>query len=311
MPRCRPCRRCPRCLTSPAWRSSPAMDEARVRRWSRRGRVRAVREVRQLGDTALCDDKEDQLYDRARDAIENGRYERALDDLNRLLAMNGARADAALYWKVYSLAKMGQRAEALTAAADLAEALQRQQVAEGHQGAGGRAPPGVGPGGVARRRERRGAEAARAARPDAERSRARAADDREAAGRHQLDQGEGERAVRPHPEPIGARPRDHRRRRQGRREPGPATAGDPLSRRDEQRREPADSRRCLPRDAGSGGEARHHPQLHDVERSRAAAGARQGRKRRRAARRSGAAAGQHARGGGARGAVSERAVAST
>ena len=65
------------------------------------------------------DDREDQLYDRARDAIENGRYERALADLDRLIAMNGTRADAALYWKVYSLAKIGQRADALTAAADL------------------------------------------------------------------------------------------------------------------------------------------------------------------------------------------------
>jgi hypothetical protein len=64
------------------------------------------------------DDREDQLYDRARDAIENGRYERALADLDRLIGLNGTRADAALYWKVYSLAKIGQRTEALTAAAD-------------------------------------------------------------------------------------------------------------------------------------------------------------------------------------------------
>src|SRR5204862_534804 len=33
------------------------------------------------------DDREDQLYDRARDAIENGRYERALADLDRLISM--------------------------------------------------------------------------------------------------------------------------------------------------------------------------------------------------------------------------------
>jgi HEAT repeat protein len=64
------------------------------------------------------DDREDQLYDRARDAIENGRYERALADLERLISLNGSRADAALYWKVYSLAKLGQRSEALTAVAD-------------------------------------------------------------------------------------------------------------------------------------------------------------------------------------------------
>ena len=65
------------------------------------------------------DDREDQLYDRARDAIENGRYERALADLDRLIAINGTRTDAALYWKVYSLAKIGQRADALTTVADL------------------------------------------------------------------------------------------------------------------------------------------------------------------------------------------------
>jgi HEAT repeat protein len=64
------------------------------------------------------DDREDQLYDRARDAIENGRYERALADLERLISLNGTRADAALFWKVYSLAKLGQRNEALNAVAD-------------------------------------------------------------------------------------------------------------------------------------------------------------------------------------------------
>lgn len=92
---------------------APAMDQARL----------ALDEARivfaPFARVGNADDKEDQLYERAREAIENGRYERALDDLNRILAMNGARADAALYWKVYSLAKIGQRAEALAAAADL------------------------------------------------------------------------------------------------------------------------------------------------------------------------------------------------
>ena len=64
------------------------------------------------------DDREDQLYDRARDAIENGRYERALGDLDRLIALNGTRADGGLFWKAYSLAKLGQRTEALNAVAD-------------------------------------------------------------------------------------------------------------------------------------------------------------------------------------------------
>jgi HEAT repeats len=97
-------------------RIAPAMDEARFMLESKLAFAPFTRFGNGNGD-----DKEDQLYDRARDAIENGRYERALEDLNRLVAMNGARADAALYWKVYSLAKMGQRAEALTAAADFAK----------------------------------------------------------------------------------------------------------------------------------------------------------------------------------------------
>jgi len=68
---------------------------------------------------AFTDDQADDLYDRARNAIEDARYDRALRDLDRLIAANTARTDAALYWKAYSLAKLGQQADALTALADL------------------------------------------------------------------------------------------------------------------------------------------------------------------------------------------------
>jgi HEAT repeat protein len=68
---------------------------------------------------AFTDDQSDDLYDRARDAIEEARYDRALRDLDRLIAANTARTDAALYWKAYSLSKLGQQADALTALADL------------------------------------------------------------------------------------------------------------------------------------------------------------------------------------------------
>jgi len=64
------------------------------------------------------DDRADDLYDRARDLIEEGHYDRALVELDRLLSLNGSRMDAALYWKAYSLAKLGQRADALNALAD-------------------------------------------------------------------------------------------------------------------------------------------------------------------------------------------------
>jgi HEAT repeat protein len=65
-----------------------------------------------------ADDRADDLYDRAREAIEEGRYDRALADLDRLLALNSNRTDAALYWKAYSLGKLGQRGDALTTLAD-------------------------------------------------------------------------------------------------------------------------------------------------------------------------------------------------
>jgi tetratricopeptide (TPR) repeat protein len=64
------------------------------------------------------DERADDLYDRARNAIEEGRYDRALADLDRLLAMNSNRTDAALYWKAYSQGKLGQRTDALTTLAD-------------------------------------------------------------------------------------------------------------------------------------------------------------------------------------------------
>jgi tetratricopeptide (TPR) repeat protein len=66
-----------------------------------------------------ADDRADDLYDEGRNAIEEGRYDRAVDRFNRLIDLKTARTDAALYWKAYSLAKLGQRDDALTTLADL------------------------------------------------------------------------------------------------------------------------------------------------------------------------------------------------
>lgn len=64
-------------------------------------------------------ERADDLYERARDLIENSRFDRALAELDRLIPLKSNRTDAALYWKAYVLAKLGQRPEALTAIADL------------------------------------------------------------------------------------------------------------------------------------------------------------------------------------------------
>jgi tetratricopeptide (TPR) repeat protein len=65
------------------------------------------------------DDRADDLYDQARDLIEQGKFDRAVSALDRLIGLKSNRTDAAMYWKAYSLSKLGQRAEALTALSDL------------------------------------------------------------------------------------------------------------------------------------------------------------------------------------------------
>src|SRR5438552_6468414 len=66
-----------------------------------------------------ADDRADELYDQGRELIEEGKYDRAVERFNRLIDLKSTRTDAALYWKAYSLNKLGQRAEALTALGDL------------------------------------------------------------------------------------------------------------------------------------------------------------------------------------------------
>ena len=78
----------------------------------------AIRErVRALA--VELDDRADELYSEGRELIEEGRYDRAVERFNRLIDLKSNRTDAALYWKAYSLNKLGQRAEALTALTDL------------------------------------------------------------------------------------------------------------------------------------------------------------------------------------------------
>ena len=65
------------------------------------------------------DDRADELYSDGREAIEEGKYDRALERFDRLIALKSNRTDAALYWKAYSLTKLGRGADALGALSDL------------------------------------------------------------------------------------------------------------------------------------------------------------------------------------------------
>jgi hypothetical protein len=65
-------------------------------------------------------DRERDLYDRGQDALERSEWTRAVERFQQIVALQGARADAALYWKAYALDRLGQQAEALAAVAELA-----------------------------------------------------------------------------------------------------------------------------------------------------------------------------------------------
>jgi len=63
----------------------------------------------------------DSVYDQAREAIENSRFELALRDLDQVIAQsNNGRKDAAMYWKAYSQSKMALSDEALQTIKDMA-----------------------------------------------------------------------------------------------------------------------------------------------------------------------------------------------
>ena len=56
---------------------------------------------------------EESRYQQARQAIEENRYEKALEMLDVVVAMKGSQADAAMYWKAYSQARLSRSADAL------------------------------------------------------------------------------------------------------------------------------------------------------------------------------------------------------
>jgi TolA-binding protein len=64
--------------------------------------------------TTIHTDSTDHAYQEARSLIEQNRYDRALTLLDRVIAQNGRQADAATYWKAYSQARVGRRADALS-----------------------------------------------------------------------------------------------------------------------------------------------------------------------------------------------------
>jgi HEAT repeat protein len=62
---------------------------------------------------------EDELYQSAKDALDNGEYDNAIKQFDEVIKIHGRRADGAMYWRAYALNKAGNKAQALTAIGEL------------------------------------------------------------------------------------------------------------------------------------------------------------------------------------------------
>jgi hypothetical protein len=70
-------------------------------------------------DEETAEDQEQEEYESGTDAIDEEEWADATRSFDRVIAMKGKRADAALYWKAYALSREGRRPDALAALAQL------------------------------------------------------------------------------------------------------------------------------------------------------------------------------------------------
>jgi HEAT repeat protein len=66
--------------------------------------------------------RESEQYDSGLSALDDDRWDRALERFNRVIEINGSKVDAAMYWKAYAQNRLGQRAESLATIAELIKA---------------------------------------------------------------------------------------------------------------------------------------------------------------------------------------------
>jgi len=72
-----------------------------------------------ISQAASGNGREEQLYKDGTRYLQDSHWQQAVDSFSQAAAMKGRRADAALYWKAYSLNKAGRRAEAQSTIAEL------------------------------------------------------------------------------------------------------------------------------------------------------------------------------------------------
>jgi len=98
-----------------------AEQRDREREQAQRDRDRE-REQAQAEREASRKEREEQLYEDGQDALEDAKWQRAVERFSMVATAKTPRADAALYWKAYALDKLGQKAEALATAAEMMKA---------------------------------------------------------------------------------------------------------------------------------------------------------------------------------------------
>ena len=72
-----------------------------------------------ISQAASGNGREEQLYKDGTKYLQDSHWQQAVESFSQAAAMKGRRADAALYWKAYSLNKAGRRAEAQSTIAEL------------------------------------------------------------------------------------------------------------------------------------------------------------------------------------------------
>jgi len=99
-----------------SWQSSRDLSQL-DREQSQRGRDAAERArdaAQRERDNAQRDrDRESSFYDAGQGDLDSARWDRAVQRFDQVIALKGARVDAAMYWKAYAQNKLGQRPEAL------------------------------------------------------------------------------------------------------------------------------------------------------------------------------------------------------
>lgn len=110
--------------TPPAQTEAESSERARQRaeaarerreRDAEREQARAEREQERAERELERAERMDDRYDRATDLVEEGHWDEAVREFDQVVRENGRRADASLYWKAYSLHKLGRKADALEA----------------------------------------------------------------------------------------------------------------------------------------------------------------------------------------------------